>query len=77
MTITKRYLRDLEKSARVYFTEEEKRIILERFGTEPLPYEWSEQDIAVQIGNYLYCGHWEKLSIRYGPGELFPSGVEF
>lgn len=77
MTITKKYLRDLEKSARIHITDEQKQIILERFGTEPEPYEWSEQDIAVQIGNYLYYGHWEKPSIRSGPGEVFPPGVEF
>jgi hypothetical protein len=33
----------------IWFTKEQERIILERFGKEPLPYEWSEQDIAEQI----------------------------
>jgi len=77
MTITKKYLRDLEKSARISFTGKQQQIILERFGTNPYPYEWSEQDIQVQIGNYLHCGHWEKQSIRCCFGEKLPSGVKF
>jgi hypothetical protein len=77
MTITKKYLRDWEKSARISFTGKQQQIILERFGTEPYPYEWSEQDIQVQIGNYLHCGHWEKPSIRCAPGEILPTSTEF
>ena len=77
MTITKKYLRDWEKSFHICITPEQKQIILERFGTEPWPYEWTRQDIEVQIGNYLYCGHWEKPPIRGGVGEVFPPGVEF
>ena len=63
MSITKKYLQDLEKATFTTITPEQKEIILERFGTEPEPYEWSEQDISVQISNYLYCGHWEKPMI--------------
>ena len=48
---------------RVYITKEQEGMILERFGTEPEPYEWSEQDISVQIQNYLGCGEFVK-SIR-------------
>jgi len=79
MTITKKYLRDWEKSARIRFTEEQTRISLERFGEEPWPYEWSGQDIYVQIGNYLYCGHWEKPIVQASDGERseLPYGVEF
>jgi len=60
MTITKKYLNDWENSTRISITDEQKKIILERFGKEPYPYEWSDQDIHVQIKNYLHCGHWEK-----------------
>lgn len=67
MTITKKYLRDWEKSTFITITPEQKRIILERFGTEPAPYEWSDQDIAVQISNYLGCGEFVK-SIRDNSG---------
>ena len=63
MTITAKYLRELEKSMFISITEEQNRTILERFGSEPEPHEWTEQDIAVQILNYLYCGHWEDPSI--------------
>ena len=76
MTITKRYLRALEKSARISFSEEQKQVLLNRFGEEPWPHEWSEQDIQVQISNYLHCGHWEKSSRRYGVDEVIPDGVE-
>ena len=61
MTITRKYLNRWEKSARIYITPEQKLIILDRFGTEPTPYEWSEQDIAIQIQNYLGCGEFVKL----------------
>ena len=65
MTITKKYLRDLEKYSRITITTEEKATILERFGTEPEPYTWSEQDISVQIRNFLNCGHWEKPMVSH------------
>ena len=77
MTITKKFLRDWENSDRIRFTDEQKAIFLERFGTEPEPYEWSLQDIVEQIKNYRYCGHWEKPSIRCGHGEILPAGTEF
>ncbi len=77
MTISEKYLRDMEESTHIRITDGQKQMILERFGVEPWPYEWSQQDIAVQIGNYLYCGHWEKPSVnneRYG---TLPDGVAF
>ena len=49
MTLTENDLRKREASTFTAFTEEQRRIILERFGTEPEPYEWTEQDIAEQI----------------------------
>jgi len=49
MTLTEKDLRKWEESSFTPFTAEQRRIILERFGTEPEPYEWSEQDIAQQI----------------------------
>jgi len=49
MTLNEKSLRKWEESSLTLFTIEQKRIILERFGTEPEPYVWSEQDIAEQI----------------------------
>lgn len=49
MTLTEKDLQEWEKSTFTSFTAEQRRIILERFGTEPEFYEWSEQDIAEQI----------------------------
>jgi hypothetical protein len=60
MTLSKKELRNWAESARILFTPEQKQAILERFGSEPEPYVWSEQDIAVQIRNYLGCGEFVK-----------------
>jgi len=49
MTLNKQKLKKLGESMWVWFTKEQERIILGRFGTEPEPYEWSEQDIVEQI----------------------------
>ena len=50
MTLNKRGLRAWENSANVVFTEEQKRLILDRFGSEPGDGNvWSEQDIAENI----------------------------
>ena len=60
MTLNKRKLRRWEESMFVLLSAQQEQCILERFGTEPEPYEWSEQDIAVQIRNYLDCGEFVK-----------------
>jgi len=49
MTLTKRSLKTLGEGMRIGFTEEQELLILERFSEEPLPYEWSEQDVFMQI----------------------------
>lgn len=49
MILTKRSLRKWEESMFTLLTAEQQRIILERFGSEPEPHVWSEQDIAEQI----------------------------
>ena len=49
MTLNKQQLGKIGESMRILFTKEQERIILERFGEEPYPYKWSEQDIAMQI----------------------------
>jgi len=58
-------------------TGEQRTAILERFGTEPEPYEWSEQDVVVQIQNFLGCGEFVKTPINSGSSEVFPPGVDF
>jgi hypothetical protein len=49
MTLTEKDLRKWEESTFTPFTAKQRQIILDRFGTEPEPYEWSEQDISEQI----------------------------
>ena len=78
MTINKRKLRKLLESWRLSATKTQERIILGRFSTEPWPYEWSEQDIDVQIQNYLGCGEFSK-SIQYSddPSEWLNDDDDF
>jgi len=77
MTITKQYLRKWEEGNRKRLTPEQKQIFLNRFGEEPYPYEWSEQDITVQIDNYLYCGEWEKPIESSNSGGALPPNIDF
>jgi hypothetical protein len=49
MTLTEKGLRKWEESTFTPFTAKQRQIILDRFGSEPEPYEWSAQDIAEQI----------------------------
>jgi len=60
MTLNKKELRRWEESMFILLSVRQEQCILERFGTEPEPYEWSEQDIAVQIRNFLGCGEFVK-----------------
>ena len=66
MTLNKRKLRKWRESMMVLFTKEQERRILERFGEEPWPYEWSEQDIAMQIENLLGWDEFEKPMQKNG-----------
>jgi len=61
MTLTKMSLRKLQESLWIpKITDEQRIAILEQFGTEPEPYEWSEQDVVTQIKNFLGCGEFVK-----------------
>ena len=79
MTLNKRELRKLCESMRISCSKIQERIIIARFSTEPWPYEWTEQDIVVQIQNYLGCGEFVK-SIKDNSDqsiELFDDDVDF
>ena len=77
MTITKKCLRDLEKATFTTITPEQNEIILERFGTEPEPHVWTDEDIFIQIRNYLECGEFMKSISTVGAGDTLPPGVDF
>lgn len=77
MTLTEKGLREWEESAHILFTAKQKRIILDRFGEEPEPYVWGEQDIAVQIKNFLDCGEFVKTMLDNGHPATLPAGVDF
>jgi len=78
MILTKKMLEQWEESMRVSLTEVQKTAILDQFGVEPEPYEWSEQDIAVQIQNFLGCGEFVKSIQDNSDGHpTLPLGVAF
>ena len=54
MTLNKQKLRNWDASAMLRLSDEQERIILERFGEEPWPYVWGEQDISEQISQILH-----------------------
>jgi len=60
MTLTKKDLRMWQDSTFTLLTTVQSQAILERFGAEPEPHVWSEQDIAIQISNYLAHGVFAK-----------------
>jgi len=60
MTLNEKTLNKWEKSSFTPLNAVQRQAILERFATEPEPYEWTEQDIWVQIRNYLACGDFVK-----------------
>jgi len=76
MILTKRMLAQWTESMRVILTEEQKKAILKRFGEEPEPYEWSEQDISAQIDIFLRYGKWEKPIKKNGEWSPEP-GMDF
>ena len=53
MILTEKSLRKWEESLFAPITAEQKQLILDRFGAEPEPYEWTEQDISEQIRNII------------------------
>jgi len=59
MTATRRLVRRLREQSRLRIDEQLERLILERFGTEPTPYTYSEQDLWEQIRK-LVAEHNEK-----------------
>jgi hypothetical protein len=67
MTLSKWKLKRIAQSMRLCMSKEQEQAILERFGTEPEPYEWSEQDIMVQLQNYLGCGEFVKAIRPFTP----------
>ena len=72
MVLTKKDIQEWEESSFTPISKEQEKAILKRFGTEPEPYEWSEQDIGVQIRNFLSCGEFEKSMLKSGESTPLP-----
>ena len=49
MVITPKIIKELEETYRKYFTEEFKRYLLVKYAEEPLPFEFSDQDLYTNI----------------------------
>jgi len=79
MTLSKITLAQWEESMRIRLTDTQRAIILARFGSEPEPYEWSEQDISMQIQNFLGWGEFVKpiKDNSNGRTSTLPPGVDF
>jgi hypothetical protein len=45
---------------RITLTKPQRQAVLERFGTEPEEYEWTDFDISIQIKNFLEIGNFVK-----------------
>lgn len=74
MTINKKWLRKTAESMRVLISKEQERLILERFSEEPFPYEWSEQDIHVQIQNFIGGGEFVRKVVPTAKNVAFSDG---
>ena len=77
MILTKKDLHKWSENAFTPVNTVQSQAILERFGVEPEPYEWTQQDIFTQIRNYLDCGEFVKAMQDNGNTSLLPSGVDF
>ena len=77
MTINRRWLRKWQESMFTSLTKEQESTILGHFGTEPEPYEWSEQDIAIQLRNFVECGVFVKGKMDSEYHESLPPHDDF
>ena len=62
---------------RVILTEAQRTAILQRFGSEPDPNVWSEQDIAEQIRSFLQHGIFVKPEDSCIAQGALPLGDDF
>jgi hypothetical protein len=60
LTLTKKAINRLEETMFRPISTAQKETIFQRFGTEPEPHEWTEEDISIQIRNFLDCGEFVK-----------------
>lgn len=59
MTINKKIIRELENTYRMLFPNDLKRYLLVKYSEEPFPYEYSEQDLYINIRKDVHnykCG---------------------
>ena len=73
MTVTRKMIHNLRVNARMHTDHDLEAVILQRFGTEPYPYTYTERDLYEQIRK-LVVGHNTALP-PVGTCVAFPSGA--
>ena len=53
MVVDRKYIQELREHAFIEISKETESELLEKFGTEPNPYVWSEQDLWEQVRKWL------------------------
>lgn len=63
MILNKAIIRELESTYRRYFPDDLKRYLLVKYAQEPFPYEFSEQDLYINIERDIYDYDAGKLDV--------------
>lgn len=61
MTVTRRMIRSLREQSRMDIDNNLEALILQKYGTEPYPHTYTEQDLYEQIRKLVMRYHREKL----------------
>lgn len=56
MVVDRQYIQNLRSSGMLVISKEKEELLLKKYGTEPLPDVWSEQDLWEQIRKELNQG---------------------
>jgi hypothetical protein len=63
MTLTQKMIDSLRFPGRMDIDGELETLLLRRFGTEPFPYEYSEQDLHEQVRKYVSIYNQERETV--------------
>jgi len=66
MTLTKKMIDRLRFPGRMDIDGELETLLLQRFGTEPFPREYSEQDLHEQVRKYVSIYNQEREAVLQG-----------
>ena len=78
MIINKKMIKELEARHRKYLTGELKEYLLVKYGQEPFPYEFSEQDLYTNIDHDIHAYEAGELDVTVkSPSELWQEEREY